>query len=280
MAQWGNTDNYTNSVLWAVTGFNATPNTGVGSNRQKFYNNVSRSAYVTNIIAGQFGVDTTEIGVGNGNVVHITVTNNGTGYTANATLTITGGGGSSAAGTGTANSTGKISSVNISNGGSSYETNPTVAVAAPSSVTFSSSAGVLANSMITFSAAASYIVGDAITYTTPGSNTVVGGLANNTTYYVESNDGTRIALTTIPGGSRITLTAKAATENHNLTGTTATAVAVVGGAKNKGVAHAGWVNRVVGTGGRAGRVQYETLVAMGSITGDGSDDSILPDSAT
>jgi len=31
-------------------------------------------------------------------------------------------------------------------------------------------------------------------------------------------------------------------------------------------------------GGRANRVQYETLVAMGSMTGDGSDDAILPDS--
>lgn len=30
-------------------------------------------------------------------------------------------------------------------------------------------------------------------------------------------------------------------------------------------------------GGRAGRVQYETLVAMGSITGDASDDTQLPE---
>ena len=30
-------------------------------------------------------------------------------------------------------------------------------------------------------------------------------------------------------------------------------------------------------GGRAGRVQYETLVAMGSITGDASDDTLLPE---
>ena len=30
-------------------------------------------------------------------------------------------------------------------------------------------------------------------------------------------------------------------------------------------AHAGWVLRTEGTGGRAGRVQYETLVAMGSL---------------
>lgn len=41
-------------------------------------------------------------------------------------------------------------------------------------------------------------------------------------------------------------------------------------------AHAGWVNRVVGSGGRAGRVQMETLVAMGSMTGD-AEDTVVPD---
>jgi hypothetical protein len=41
-------------------------------------------------------------------------------------------------------------------------------------------------------------------------------------------------------------------------------------------AHAGWVNRVVGSGGRAGRVQYETLVAMGSMSGD-AEDVVVPD---
>ena len=41
--------------------------------------------------------------------------------------------------------------------------------------------------------------------------------------------------------------------------------------------HAGWNLRTVGSGGRAGRVQYETLVAMGSLSSDGDDDSVLPD---
>jgi len=41
--------------------------------------------------------------------------------------------------------------------------------------------------------------------------------------------------------------------------------------------HAGWVVRTLGTGGRAGRVTYETMVAMGSMTGDGSGDTIFPD---
>lgn len=41
-------------------------------------------------------------------------------------------------------------------------------------------------------------------------------------------------------------------------------------------AHAGWNLRIAGTGGRAGRVFYETLVAGGSITGD-AEDTIFPD---
>lgn len=43
------------------------------------------------------------------------------------------------------------------------------------------------------------------------------------------------------------------------------------------VTHAGWVLRTVGQGGRAGRVFHETLVAMGSITSDASDDAAVQD---
>ena len=62
----------------------------------------------------------------------------------------------------------------------------------------------------------------------------------------------------------------------------ATAVASLGsgdGAGGTTLTHAGWVRRTVGTGGRAGRVQQEVLVAMGSITGDQSDDIQYPDAA-
>jgi len=45
-----------------------------------------------------------------------------------------------------------------------------------------------------------------------------------------------------------------------------------------GVTHAGWVRRTAGTGGRAGRVFHETLVAASSMSGDASDDSQYPDS--
>jgi hypothetical protein len=38
-----------------------------------------------------------------------------------------------------------------------------------------------------------------------------------------------------------------------------------------GPSHSGWVLRTEGSGGRAGRVFYETLVAMGSMSGDAED---------
>lgn len=41
-------------------------------------------------------------------------------------------------------------------------------------------------------------------------------------------------------------------------------------------AHAGWVLKVDGSGGRANRTQYETLVAMKGITGD-AEDTAFPD---
>lgn len=280
MPQWGKSDAASNSVIWAVTGFNGAPNT---TNQTSFYNNTTRGAFITNQIAGQFGVDTTEIGVGNGNVVHITVTSNGSGYTANATLTITGGGGSSAAATGTANNTGKISTVNISNGGSSYETNPTVSVAAPTANSFNANSAVTAGAnsttagTIALASAGVFVAGDPVTYTVATGNTAIGGLTSGTKYYIQFANATVVALASEGGGSRISLTKGFTETGHTLQGDTATAVAVVGGAQNKGVAHAGWVVRTVGTGGRAGRVQYETLVAMGTITGDGTDDSILPD---
>lgn len=46
---------------------------------------------------------------------------------------------------------------------------------------------------------------------------------------------------------------------------------------NGKIPHSGWVLRREGTGLRAGRVTYETLVATGSIATDGSDDTNFPD---
>ena len=57
---------------------------------------------------------------------------------------------------------------------------------------------------------------------------------------------------------------------------------MTGGALHKGVTHAGWVVRKVGSGGRAGRVQYETLVASGTLQGtiDAVANTVLPSQNT
>ncbi len=44
----------------------------------------------------------------------------------------------------------------------------------------------------------------------------------------------------------------------------------------QGIPHTGWVLRTTGSGGRAGRVQHEVLVAGGITTSNTSDDAVFP----
>lgn len=117
--------------------------------------------------------------------------------------------------------------------------------------------------------------GDQVTYTVSSGNTALTGLASGSRYYVVGSNTTGVELSETKGGSSIVLTPGVSETGHSLTGETATAAAVLS-YTGHAAAHAGWVLRTVGTGGRAGRVQYETLVAMSSITGD-SDDTVFKD---
>lgn len=278
MPLWGKTDVASNSVISAPAQFNKAPNT---ANRDALYGNTTANGYGTGETIGMYGVDTTEMSVGSGGVATVVLVNRGSGYTANATVTISGGGGASATANATANtSTGKIQIVNITNAGSSYETNPTVTISAPSAITFNALSAVsnTTDTIALATANSKFLVGDSLTYTVASGNTAVGGLTSGQSYYVVAANTTTIQLASTPNGTAIDLTAGVSETGHSLTGVTATAAATVGGAQNRGVTHAGWVIRKEGTGGRAGRVQYETLVAMGSMTSDGSDDTVLPDS--
>jgi len=51
-------------------------------------------------------------------------------------------------------------------------------------------------------------------------------------------------------------------------------VAETSNTQQKGVSHAGWVLRTTGSGGRAGRTQYETLVTLANMTQDGDSTTI------
>jgi hypothetical protein len=269
MAQWGNTDDAANSVLWATSQVNLPANT---DNQTALFGNVTASAFITGATVGQFGVDTTEMGVSNGSIVSYTITNAGSGYAANAAVTVSGNATSNA----TASATGRISTVNVNTAGSGYTTIPTVTIAAPAAVTFNALSAVSnTDDTIAISTANSkFLVNDKVLYTVATGNTAIGGLTTGTFYYIQAANTTTVKLTTAPGQAAINLTASVSETGHSLTGETATAVAALSGARP--AAHAGWVLRTVGTGGRAGRVQEETLVAMGSMTED-AEDTVMKD---
>lgn len=277
MSQWKNDDSAANSVLWGVVGYNKTGNS---ANRDTFYANVTADAYVTGMTVGQFGVDVAEAASGNGTVHSVVFTSHGSGYSANATITVSGGGGASFAANAEANATGRIAAVNIGNNGVGYTSAPTLTVSAPDPIVFYGNTTQVdaAEDFITLNAnAALFADGDVVTYLVAAGNTAIGGLSNGTAYYVVSANSTGVKLSTSSGGSAIDLTDVPETDEdgHSLTGQTAAVSAVL--SRGAAVTHAGWVVRKVGTGGRAGRVQYETLVAMGSMTGDGSDDALFKD---
>jgi hypothetical protein len=54
--------------------------------------------------------------------------------------------------------------------------------------------------------------------------------------------------------------------------------AEVANTQQNGVAHAGWVLKTVGQGGRAGRTQYETLVTITNMISDG-DGTVIANTA-
>lgn len=282
MSQWKNDDSAANSVLWASARVNKdVANT---TNRTNLFGNTTSGAFIPGVTVGQFGVDTTEAAVNGGPIINGTVVFGGSGYGANATVTLTGGGGSSGVANAQANtSTGRIIALNISTAGSGYTSSPGVTIAPPAAITFNAnSQGISGTGNVAInitSANSKFAVGDRVKYLVADGNTAITPLANNTQYYVVAANTTTIGISSTLNGSPTALTVVVADESgHTLTGETATGAVTIAGGRNKGIPHAGWVLRTVGTGGRAGRVQYETLVAMGSMTGDASDDTVLPDS--
>lgn len=285
-------------------------NTSAGSRANvdvAMFGNTTMSSFIPGMAVGVFGVDTSEVNVTNGSIALTYVTSGGSGYGANAvvTLTFANGDTSTAAVNSTVNSTsnaGRVTSLNINAAGSGYTKTTIVSttVAAPAAINIianNSATGFsnTADTIIVASANSKWQVGDRLYYSVPTGNTPIAPLTGNTFYYVSFANSTTIKLSTTSGGANIDITDARVTatgEVHTVRGDTATGYVTVGGTF-KGVAHAGWVVRTEGSGGRAGRVQYETLVAMGSlgtntttssgVTGkidtvvDASDDTILPD---
>ena len=200
------------------------------------------------------------------------------GDTATATATISGG---------------KVTGITVTGVGSDYQSAPSVTIAAPSGTgnlnLTSSSVLIVADDEIVVPAAfyAAISTGESVTYAQGGSG-AQADLTDGTVYYlIKSATSNKISLATSAAnalaGTKITLTAVASGGTaHSFVGGTATATATLGlgvdGDDNRrDIAHVGWVKKTVGTGGRAGRIHYETLVAASSMSGD-AEDIATPDS--
>jgi len=290
MAQWGQTENSSNVVKWGPSALAVVVSNTTTANA--LFNNTSINSYVSGQKCGIFAVMTNEAAATGTSIAEYVIVSPGSGYTANATATLTAiGAGSGATANATANASGRISAVNANQVGTGFTTPPTVAIAAPAAVVFSGNStsvtvgNATAKGFITLGTTntALFATGDTITYLVGVGNTAIGGLANNTAYFVSVQNTSTIQLAATPvdvlSSTFINLASvtAGAQAGHSLTGATATAVAVLAGGRNKGTT-AGWNLRRVGTGGRAGRVQYECLVAMRSLATDSADDTILPDS--
>lgn len=283
MAQWGNTDDAANSVLWATALVNLTPNT---TNQTALFGNTTVGAFIANEAVGQFGLDATEIRVsGNAAIAQYVITNPGSGYAANAAVTVANSsGGSNTTAANSTVTTGRVTAVTANAVIAGYNTAlgaPTVTIAAPAAQTFNANSAVTdgTDAIAIASANSIFLPGDRVTYTVAAGNTALTNLTSGTTYFIKTSNTTAVTLAAVPNGPTIDLTKGLTETGHSLTGQTATAVAeLTEVGYTKGAAHTGWVMRTVGTGGRAGRVQYETLVAFGgNFATDATDDTILPD---
>lgn len=159
MAQWGNTDDAANSVLWAVSQLNKPANT---ANKTALYGNTTMGAFEAKEVNGQFGVDVVEAAntssdfkkvahagwnlktTGTGSLRALTIVAGGSGYANTDTIrvTATGTGSVNATATLTTNSTGGITAVTITNNGVGFTS------AAPA-VTITTSGGTSANIVAT-----------------------------------------------------------------------------------------------------------------------------------
>ena len=190
------------------------------------------------------------------------------GDTATATATVSGG---------------VVTGITVTAVGSDYQSTPTVTVEVPKMTIPTSSVNASSN-VITF-AGHGLSDTDQITYNQVGGGTLMTNVTNGQTVFVRDKTDDTFKIAATEGGTAINIgTGHNAQTFTIVTGaTTATAVASTG-LGNDGdtntteLSHIGWVKKTVGTGGRAGRVHYETLVAASSISGDAADDIALPDS--
>ena len=223
-----------------------------------------------------YGVATDEM-EGDAQIATVSVVTSGNGYTVIPTATVS----DTGSGTGaTLTATAKLVFIEVgtaldADAGSGYANGDVVKLVGGTST-------ATANASVTTGAANTSVV--SLTIVNAGNYSALPTLTGGTTT-AETGTGTGLkvntsfglgAVTVATGGSNYTTPTVTIANTGGSVGTIATATANKQSTEAAAVSHAGWVVRTEGSGGRAGRVQYETLVAMSSITGD-AEDTEFPD---
>jgi len=278
-------------------------NTSAGSRANvdaSMYLNTTLNAYIPGQAVGVFGVDASEMSLTTGSTNGIwRVTGSGSGYASNTAAAVTITFANGVTNTSAANATvvlGRVTALTSNQSITGISETPAITIAAPAAINITANSAGFSNTtdtLVVSTANSRLQVGDRLFYSVPTANTPIAPLTGNTFYYVSFANTSTIALSESAGGANVNIVDTRVTvsgETHTIRGDTATGLVIVTGAKRQGAAHAGWVLRTEGTGGRAGRVQMETLVAMGSLgaqtaafgtpatTADGADDTVLHDS--
>jgi hypothetical protein len=263
MSLWSNTDANTSAPKYAVAG-----GLGVAANGDALYGNTTVGDFKAGIELGVFGVSANEK-QGTGNVESLLITTAGSGFTARPTIAITGANTVQAV----AIANGTIVTATITAAGTGYAANQFLNV--------TGGTGTAGNLKITTVDANGNVT--AVSTQVAGDYTVLPTLTDNpfTSNTSVAGVGFRANLSIGVGSTRVTTVGQQYGSDVDVTvggagGTGAVVDVQLTGQEGstKGVT-AGWNLRKEGSGGRAGRVQYECLVAMGSISGDGADDSLL-----
>lgn len=285
MPLWSMTDNANGAPLSVASQLNQTPNT---ANRNAAYGNTTADAYFTGQTVGIYAVDETEIAIGSILASAVAANNHGAGgsYVPGDQITANAAGATFSSSAKFSVVSTRVRTVTILTGhlGTGYTNNDTVTV----------NNGVMTtNAVFTVTTGASNTSIASLVLTTNGVFTTNPVLANcdlkNVSVANTSANGAQATLTmgvdtlTIvdPGNYSVVptnITSMIAADGANGSGTGLTMVITFGGHERKGIAHTGWVKRTVGSGGRAGRVHYEVLVAGEPTSDNSADDSILPNS--
>lgn len=279
MPLWTTTDNANGAPLSVASQFNKTPNT---ANRDALYGNTTADAFITGQTTSVLAVDSTEIAVGDLTLSAVEANNVGTGgsFIPGEILGLTATGGTAAS-----VATVKVNSTKVR----TVTANPATGSGYANGDTLTCNTGVMTtNAVFTVTTGASNTSVASLALTSNGVftenptllNSALKNLvvANTSANGATANLTMRIDALSVVNPGRYSVVPTAVNNNTltgSATGTGATAK-LTWASISKGVPHTGWVIRTEGSGGRAGRVHYEVLVA-GHVTGDGSDDALLPD---